>query len=34
MEFVAAFDAYTKEAVSEESEKILVMAREQGKEEK
>lgn len=31
MEFVAAFDAYTKEAVSEESEKILVIAREQGK---
>ncbi|MBQ8519460.1 MAG: methyltransferase domain-containing protein [Agathobacter sp.] len=31
MEFVAAYDAYTKEPVSEESEKILVVAREHGK---
>ncbi|MBP3677367.1 MAG: class I SAM-dependent methyltransferase [Agathobacter sp.] len=31
MEFVAAYDAYTKEAVSEESEKVLVIARERGK---
>lgn len=31
MEFVAAYDAYTKEPVSEESEKVLVIARERGK---
>lgn len=31
MEFVAAYDAYTKNPVSFESEKILVIAREQGK---
>lgn len=31
MEFVVAYDAYTKEPVSEEGEKILVIAREQGK---
>lgn len=31
MKFVAAYDAYTYEPVSEESEKILVIAREQGK---
>ena len=31
MEFVAAYDAYTKNPVSEESEKILIVAREQGK---
>ena len=31
MEFVAAYDAYTKDPVSEESEKILIIAREQGK---
>lgn len=31
MEFVAAYDAYTKDPVSEECEKILVIAREQGK---
>lgn len=31
MEFVAAYDAYTKEPVSEQSEKILVIARERGK---
>lgn len=29
--FVAAYDAYTKEPVSEESEKILIVAREHGK---
>ena len=32
MEFVAAYDAYTKNPVAENSEKILVIAREQGKE--
>jgi len=31
MEFVAAYDAYTKNPVAEDSEKILVIAREQGK---
>lgn len=31
MEFVAAYDAYTKQPISEESEKILIIAREQGK---
>lgn len=31
MEFVAAYDAYTKNPVHEESEKILVIAREKGK---
>lgn len=31
MKFVAAYDAYTKNPVSDESEKILVIAREQGK---
>ena len=31
MEFVGAYDAYTKEPVSDESEKILVVAREHGK---
>lgn len=31
MKFVAAYDAYTKEPVSEESEKILVVAKEHGK---
>lgn len=31
MEFVAAYDAYTRNPVSEESEKILVIARENGK---
>lgn len=31
MEFVAAYDAYTKNPVSDESEKILVIAREKGK---
>ena len=31
MEFVAAYDAYTKNPVTDESEKILVIAREQGK---
>lgn len=31
MEFVAAYDAYTKEPLSEESEKVLVIAREHGK---
>ena len=31
MEFVAAYDAYTKDAVSEESEKMLIIARECGK---
>ena len=31
MEFVAAYDAYTNDPVSEESEKILVIAREKGK---
>lgn len=31
MEFVAAYDAYTHDPVTEESEKILVIAREQGK---
>lgn len=31
MVFVAAYDAYTKEPVSKESEKILVIARERGK---
>ena len=31
MEFVTAYDAYTKQPVSEESEKILVIAREQWK---
>lgn len=31
MEFVAAYDAYTKAPVSEESEKVLVIARERGK---
>lgn len=31
MEFVAAYDAYTKDPVTEESEKILVIARERGK---
>lgn len=31
LEFVAAYDAYTKDEVSEESEKILIIAREQGK---
>ncbi|MBQ2706072.1 MAG: class I SAM-dependent methyltransferase [Agathobacter sp.] len=31
MEFVAAYDAYTKEPVSETGEKILVIAREKGK---
>ncbi len=31
MEFVACFDAYTKEPVREDSEKILIIAREQGK---
>ena len=28
MEFIAAYDAYTKEPVSEESEKVLFVARE------
>ena len=28
MEFVVAYDAYTKEPISEESERILVVARE------
>lgn len=32
MEFVAAYDAYTKNPVAEDSEKILVVARECGKE--
>ncbi len=31
MEFVAAYDAYTKKPVREDSEKILVIAKEQGK---
>ena len=31
MEFVAAYDAYTKAAVSDESEKMLIIARECGK---
>lgn len=31
MEFVAVYDAYTKKPVSEESEKLLVIARERGK---
>jgi len=31
LEFVAMYDAYTKEPVSEESEKVLVIAREKGK---
>ena len=31
MEFVAAYDAYTKNPVAEDSEKILIVAREQGK---
>ncbi len=31
LEFVAMYDAYTKESVSEESEKVLVIAREKGK---
>ena len=31
MKFIAAYDAYTKEPVSEESEKILIIAQEQGK---
>lgn len=31
MEYVGAFDAYTKEPVREDSEKILVIAKEQGK---
>ena len=31
LEFVAMYDAYTKEPVSEESEKVLVIARERGK---
>lgn len=31
MEFVTAYDAYTKNPVSEESEKVLVIARERGK---
>lgn len=31
MEFVAAYDAYTKDAVSDESEKMLIIARECGK---
>lgn len=31
MEFVAAYDAYTKEPVSEESEKMLIVAKEHGK---
>lgn len=29
--FVAAYDAYTKEPVAEDSEKVLIVAREQGK---
>lgn len=31
LEFVAAYDAYTREPVSEESEKILIVAKEHGK---
>lgn len=31
MEFVGAYDAYTKNPVTEESEKIMIIAREQGK---
>lgn len=31
MEFLAAYDAYTKEPVSKESEKILIIAKEHGK---
>ena len=31
MEFIDVYDAYTKKPVSEESEKILIVAREQGK---
>ena len=31
MEFVAAYDAYTKNPVAQDSEKVLVIAREQGK---
>lgn len=31
MEFVAAYDAYTKNSVTDESEKILVIAKEHGK---
>lgn len=31
MKFVAAYDAYTKEPVSETSEKVLIIAKEQGK---
>ena len=31
MEFVAAYDAYTKEPVRDDSEKVLVIAREKGK---
>ncbi|MBQ6811540.1 MAG: class I SAM-dependent methyltransferase, partial [Agathobacter sp.] len=31
MDFVGAYDAYTKNPVTEESEKIMIIAREQGK---
>ena len=34
MEFVAAYDAFTKEAPKEDSERIYVLAREKGKQRK